>query len=454
MSAQSNPVPVTPKKKSRRKLLIVLLALAVVAIGATVAVVSKNKDKSIVVTTEKAVIRTITQVVNATGKVQPEIEVKIAPEVSGEVIALPLREGATVKKGDLMVSIKPDNYKYQLDQREAALSAARASSIQTKVQLLKAEEDYKRSQDIYAKQLISDAELTASRTSYEVARANYDNALAQIRSQEGLLAQAEELLSKTTIYSPIDGTVTARSSEVGERVAGTGSYGGAEVMRVADLSHMEVRVNVNENDVVNVKIGDKAKITVDAYSNRQFNGEVWEIASTARTLGQNTQEEVTNFVVKIRITDKDGALRPGMSANADIETKTVTDVVAVPIQAVTVRTRKDAKTIDQLAADREKQSQENKGEGAAAAVNQKQQKDKERMDREALQRVVFVRNGDTVKMVSVETGIADSTHMEITKGLKKDDEIVTGPFSVVTRILKDGDKVRLEAPKMAGDKKK
>lgn len=458
MSAPANPSPVktlamAPKKKSRRTLLIVVIGLVVIAIGVAVGVSAKKKDKGTVVTTDKAVIRSITQTVNATGKIQPETEVKIAPEVSGEITALPFREGATVKKGDLLVRIKPDNYKYQLDQREAALAAARASAVTGKAQLLKAGEDYQRSQDLYAKQLISDAEITASRTAFEQAQANYDNYLAQIRSQEGLLAQAQELLSKTEIFSPIDGTVSSRTNEVGERVAGTGSYGGAEVMRVADLANMEVRVNVNENDVVNVKIGDKAKIAVDAYPNRRFNGEVWEIASSARTLGQNTQEEVTNFVVKIRITDRDIAFRPGMSASADIETKSVTDVIAVPIQAVTVRSKEGSKTIDQLAQDRDKKAKETQGAGAAAAVNQKQQRESERADREALQRVVFLRNGDTVKMVNVETGIADTTHMEITSGLKKDDEVVTGPFSVVTRVLKDGHKVRIEAPKKPAEKK-
>jgi len=451
----STPAPAAPKKKSRKRLWIIigsLLLLIVVVVGAIVQ--NKNKDKAVLVTTEKAVIKTITQSVNATGKVQPETEVKIAPEVSGEITELPFREGAVVKKGDLLVRIKPDNYKYQLDQREAGLAAARASAIQSKSQLIKAEEDYKRSQDLSAKQLISESESTASRTAFEQAQANYDNALAQIRSQEGLLAQAQEQLSKTVIYAPIDGTVSSRTNEVGERVAGTGSYGGAEVMRVADLANMEVRVNVNENDVINVKIGDKAKISVDAYPNRRFNGQVWEIASSARTLGQNTQEEVTNFVVKIRITDRDAAFRPGMSANADIETKTVADVVAVPIQAVTVRSREGAKTIDQLAGDREKKTKETQGEGAAAAVNQKDQRERERADREALQRVVFLRQGDKVKMVNVTTGIADTTHMEITTGLKKDDEVVSGPFSIITRVLKDGDKIRVEPPKKPGEKKK
>ncbi|MDQ5980924.1 MAG: HlyD family secretion protein [Verrucomicrobiota bacterium] len=457
MSAPANqftaPASAAPKKKSRRTLwLILAVSLVVIAAGAA-AVVNKRKDKSTVVTTDKAVVKTITQTVNATGKVQPETEVKIAPEVAGEIIEMPFREGAKISKGDLLVSIRADNYRFQVEQQEAGLLAAKASSLSTKVNLLKAEEDYKRDQDLYQKQLISDAALTASKTAYESAKAGYDSALANIARTEGLLNQMRDQLAKAIIYSPIDGTVTARTSEVGERVAGTGQYGGAEIMRIANLANMEVRVNVNENDVINVKIGDKARISVDAYPNRRFNGQVWEIASSARTLGQNTQEEVTNFIVRIRILDNDATLRPGMSANADIETKSVADVVAVPIQSVTVRSKEGAKTIDDLAKERDNKAKETQGEGAQAAVNQKQQRDAERADRETLQRIVFLRDGDKVKLVNVETGIADTTHMEIKSGLKKDDEIVTGPFSVVTRTLKDGDKVRLEAPKKPAEKK-
>jgi len=181
--------------------------------------------------------------------------------------------------------------------------------------------------------------------------------------------------------------------------------------------------------------------------------EIKEIASTAKTQGANTQEEVTNFTVKIRITDKDVSLRPGMSANVDIETKTVANVIAVPIQAVTVRSREGNKTIEELSTDREKKNKETQGEGAAAAVNEKQQREREREDRAALQRVVFIRNGATVKMTAVETGIGDTTHMEIKSGLKAGDEIVSGPFSTITRTLKDGSKVRLEKPKKVEEKK-
>jgi HlyD family secretion protein len=442
------------RKPSRAKWFILLGVLLVGGLGAAAYFKSKNTDKGFTVTTEKAVVKTITQLVNATGKIQPEVEVKIAPEVSGEIVDLPLREGAVVKKGDLLVRIKPDNYRYQLDQREADLAASRASAAQSKAQLLKLQEDFKRNEDLFQKRLLSESDFAASKASVEAAQAGHDNAVAQIRRAEGLLKQAQDQLEKTVIYSPMDGTVSSRTSEVGERVAATGQFNAAEVMRVADLSNMEVRVNVNENDVVNVKVGDKARVTIDAYPGRKFSGHVKEIASAARTQGLNTQEEVTNFQVKIRISDKDVALRPGMSATVDIETKTVENVIAVPIQSVTVRSREGNKTIDQLATERDKKAKEMQGDGAAAAVNEKQQKDRERSDRESLQRVVFVRQGDKVKQVPVETGIGDTTHMQIKSGLKEGDEVVSGPFSVIARSLKNDALVKLEKPKKKDEPKK
>lgn len=439
------------KKKSKLKWFIIGGVVVVIALAVGARMKAQRSQQGALVTVEKAVIKTITQLVNATGKIQPELEIKISPEVSGEIIELPLREGAEVKKGDLLVSIKPDNYRYQVEQQEANLTAAKATAVQSKAQLFKAEEDFKRSEGLFKTALISESDFTAARTALEVAQANYDNALAQIRRTEGLLNQSIELLSKTTIYSPADGTISSLTSEIGERVVATGSFAGTEIMRVADLNNMEVRVNVNENDVVNVKVGDKARISVDAYPNRKLTGMVKEIAAAAKTQGLNTQEEVTNFEVRIRVAEKELNLRPGMSASVDIETQTVENVVAVPIQSVTVRSREGNKTLDELGADRAKKERETKGEGAAAAVNEKQQRERERADREALQRVVFVRQGDTVKLTPVETGIGDTSHMEIKSGLKEGDEVVSGPFSAITRTLKDGAKVRVDKPK--GDPK-
>jgi HlyD family secretion protein len=452
-SAPASLHAVPASRPSKMKWFILGGLILVTALGVAAYYKKKNSGQVVVVTTEKAVVKTITQIVSATGKIQPEVEVKIAPEVSGEIIKLGFREGAVVKKGDLLVAIKPDNYQAQVEQQEANLLAAKATALQSKAQLLKTEDDLKRSEDLFAKKLISDSDILAARTQLEVAKANRDNSEAQIRRSEGLLNQAQDQLTKTVIYSPIDGKVSSLTNEVGERVAGTGSYGGADVMRVADLANMEVRVNVNENDIVNVKVGDKAKISIDAVPNRKFDGRVKEIGAAAKVTGQNTQDEVTNFLVKIRITDKDVELRPSMSANADIETKTVENAVAVPIQSVTVRARDNAQTIDQVVAAREKKANETKGEGAATAVNVREQKAADKSDRESFNRVVFVRSGDVVKMVKVETGVQDTTHIEIKSGLKEGDEVVSGSFGVITRTLKDGLKVQLEKPKKKEDKK-
>jgi HlyD family secretion protein len=446
--------PARPQSnQSRRKYYVIAGIFVLLGAGAVFYAKQRNAGKATVVTVEKALVKTITQIVSANGKIQPEVEVKISPEVSGEIVELPFKEGSSVKKGDLLLRIKPDTYQAQVEQQEAGLLAARAAAEQSKAQLTKAKEDRERSAALFARNLIPDSEATRTRTEVEVAQASYDSALAQIRRAEGQLKQSRDQLDKTTLYAPIDGTVSLLNSERGERVVATGQFAGTEVMRVADLARMEVRVNVNENDVVNVKVGDRARISIDAYPNRKFAGLVKEIASSAKTTGAGSQEEVTNFQVKIRISESGVALRPGMSANADIETQTVTNVVAVPIQSVTVRSREGAKTIEQLAEDRDRKARENQGDGAAAAVNEKQQSDRERADREALQRVVFVRSGDTVKQVAVVTGIGDTSHIEIKSGLKAGDEVVTGSFSIITRTLKDGSAIRIEPPKTAAAKK-
>jgi HlyD family secretion protein len=432
--------------------------IALLLAGAAVGCAKLMREKPVAVTTEKAVVKTITQLVAATGKIQPETEVKIAPEVGGEIVELPFREGERVKKGDLILRIKPDNYQFQVDQAVASVASAQASAIDSQSRLLKAEQDFKRNSELYAKQLISDTDFTTAKVAYEGAKANLENAKANITRAEGSLKQAKDQLEKTAIFAPIDGTVSSRSNELGERVAGTGQYGGAEVMRVADLTNMEMRVNINENDIVNVKPGDKARVSIDAFPKRKFTAAVREIAAAAKTSGQGTQDEVTNFLVKISILDKDAPLKPGMSASVEIETRTAENVVAVPLQSVTVRTRDTAaRTIEQAAADREKLSAENKGDGAATAVSVQKQKDQEKADREAFQRVVFLREGDKVKQVTVETGIQDTTHIEIKSGVKAGDEIVSGSYATITRTLKDGMAITLTpaagAPGAAADKK-
>ena len=447
------PAGSPPPKKSNLKWFLLAGIVLLIGLGVGAYLKKKSEGQTVVVTTEKAITKTIIQIVSATGKVQPEVEVKIAPEVSGEVVKLPFREGAVVKKGDLLLSIKPDVYQAQVEQQQASLVAARTGVVLSKAQLLKSKDDLKRAEDLYSKKLISDSEILSSRTTLEVAQANYENSQATVLRTEGALNQVRDQLTKTIVYAPIDGKVSSLSTELGERVAGTGSYGGAEVMRVADLSNMEVRVNINENDIINVKVGDKAKVAIDAFPARKFDAIVKEIGSAAKVTGMNTQDEVTNFLVKIRILDKEVPLRPGMSANAEVETKTVENVVAVPIQSVTVRAKDSNKTIEEVSKGRELSANENKGEGSAAAINDKQQKQADKNDRENLQRVVFVKNGDTVKLAKVETGVQDTTHIEIKSGLQAGDEVVSGSFGVITRTLKDGTKVGLDKTKKSPDKK-
>ena len=457
VTAQTAPLSAAPAKKKSKRTLYIILGVALLLIVIVVAIAAKNQgEKPTGITVEKAVVRTITHLVTATGKVQPEVEVKISPEVSGEIIELPLKEGSSIKKGDLLVKIKPDFYRAQLEQQEANLVAARTVAVQSKAQLLKAQQDFKRSDDLFAKRLISDSEYTTAKTGLEVAQANYDNALAQIRRTEGSLSQFADQLSKTAIYAPMAGSISALSSEVGERVVGTGQFAGTEIMRIANLGSMEVRVKVNENDIVNVKVGDHAIVTVDAFPGRKFNGAVREISSSSLSSGAvssqaalaaSASDEVTNFLVKISITDRDAKLRPGMSATVDIETQTVANVVTVPIQSVTVRAA-GGKTSEEVQKAKAKEAKERSGNDLELA----NEREDARRNRDALQRLVFVKSGDTVKTRPVETGLADNTYIEVKSGVKAGEEIVSGSYAAISRKLKDGAKVMIEKPK-TDDKK-
>lgn len=431
-------------KRSRKKIWILSAVALLVVVAAFAAVKSKKREKPILVTTEKAFRTNITEMVTATGKIQPEVEVKIAPEVSGEIIEMPVKEGQLVRKGQLLLRIKPDSYRAQVESQQASLNAARSASVSNRAELSKADSDYKRIQKLHQDGLISDSERNNAKTLYDSARAALDSAMFEIERAEGALRQINDALSKTIIYSPTTGTISSLTSRVGERVVGTSQFAGTEVMRVADLDSMEARVNVNENDVVDVKVGDSARISVDAYPDREIRGVVREIASTALTRNAGTQEEVTNFEVKISIPDRSVRLRPGMSATADIETATVREVVAVPIQSVTVRTPGSKLSPEEQERRRVKEATRDGDDNRADVTNETEQKQKERALRRNLQRVVFVKNGETVRMQQVETGIADNTFIEIRTGLKPGDEVVSGSYTAISRKLKDGAKVAIE----------
>ncbi len=438
--------PRQPKRKSRRWLYWSIVALALVLLGGW-KVRQNGQEKPVVVTFEPATRRTIIQLVSATGKIQPETEVKISPEVAGEIIELPVIDGQIVKKGDLLIRIKPDTYKAQVAQQEAAITAAKAASLQSYAQLLKAKEDLKRYTDLYSRKVINDSDMTNYKTLEQVSEATYNASQAQVDQANSLLSQGKDLLEKTTIYSPIDGIISLLSVKLGERVVATGQFAGTEVMRVADLGKMEARVNVNENDVVNVKNNDEASIAIDAYPKRLFRGTVYQIANTAVTSGANTQEEVTNFEVRIRIRAEEAKLRPGMSATADVETATVANVIAVPIQSVTVRNLSDKLSPEER--DKKKaqsQAAEQSGDNNSVELEKgKALADRDKAQQKRLQNVIFVKmKNDTVQMRPVVTGIADNSYLEVKTGVQPDEEIVSGSYRAISRLLKDGAKIMLE----------
>ncbi len=409
----------TNGKKSKKKV-IIFSALGLVLIVLTLLVILGSKREPVfTVQTEKVSRRVITQTVTATGKIYPEVQVVITPEVSGEIIALPVKEGLNVRKGQELMKIKPDIYIAMRGQAEATLSSARASSERS-------ESELKRSKELFAKGLISSSDLEQASTNYHVAKAGFDQASEALK-------QAEENLNKTTIYAPMDGTVSELNVELGERVLGTSQFQGTTVMTVADLSKMEARVDVGENDIVMIAHGDTARISVDAYKDRKLNGVVYEIGNTAKTTGLGTQEEVTNFTVKIRVLDKDVKLRPGMSMTAVIETQTKPNVIAVPIQSITSRTASNEQPGQNRTPDESEQMAAND-----TRIKQKVEKPKE---------VVFIIENNVAKMVEVKRGISDDSYTEIVSGLGEGKEVVSGSYKVINRELEDGAKVKVDNAK-------
>ena len=404
------------KKKSKKKIIVFSIIGVVVVVLVLLVILGSKKETVFTVQTEKIQKRTITQIVSATGKMQPVTQVKINAEVSGEIIDLPVREGQVVRKGQLLVRIKPDAYQAQLERAEAALAMNEAN-------LVKAEAENKRVTGLYAKQLVSDAEMDIVKAGYQSAKASYSQSQASLK-------ESRETVSKTAIYSPMDGVVSQRLAEIGQRASGSTFMAGTEIMTIADLSRMEARVDVGENDVVLVTVGDTARIEVDSYPDRKFVGTVTQIANTAKSRGLGTQDEVTNFEVRILVhTPEDVNFRPGMSMTADIETETHRDVLAVPIQSVTVRMPKEG----------EKKVEEPREGEARLDVNKAKKKEEEK-----LEEVVFLVADGAAKTVPVKRGLSDDTYVEV-KGEKLDSaEVVSGPFKAINRDLENGSKVKVE----------
>ncbi|HEY4612515.1 MAG TPA: efflux RND transporter periplasmic adaptor subunit [Bacteroidota bacterium] len=406
-------------KKSKKKIIIFSLIGVVVVVLTLLVILGSNRETVFTVQTEPVERRTITQTVSATGKIQPEVQVKINAEVSGEIIELPVKEGQRVKKGQPLARIKPDAYEAQVERAEAAQGIVKAS-------LQKAEADYNRVTELYGKKLVSDSDMDLARSTFEGAKASYNQSSA-------VLKEARETLAKTMIYSPMDGIVSQLVLEVGVRVSGSQFTQGTEVMTVADLSRMEARVDVGENDVVLVSIGDTASVEVDSYTGRKIVGTVSRIANTAKTRGLGTQDEVVNFEVRILMhPPSDVQLRPGMSMTADIYTDTRGGVITVPIQSVTVRQPKDENG-EQVPAEQVKE-----GEAMFA------KKETKKKDEDKLQEVVFIVKDGKVATANVKRGISDDTYVEITGGLEEGSEVVSGPFRLINRDLEEGSTVKVD----------
>ncbi|HTL55463.1 MAG TPA: efflux RND transporter periplasmic adaptor subunit [Candidatus Limnocylindrales bacterium] len=462
------------KPKKRRKI-IVFSVIAVVLVGLTTAAFLRKREPIITIQTEKVTRRDLIEKVVANGKVQPVLQVKISPEVSGEIIDLPVKEGQAVKKGDLIVKIKPDFYVAQMHQSQAGYEAALAGKAQAEANLEKAAADFKRNNDLYAQKLISDAEFVGFKASYDVAKAQVESSVHQVESAKANVASAQESLDKTTIQSPLTGTVSKLNSRLGERVLGTVQNVGTEIMTIADLNEMEARVDIGENDVVLIEPNQRAQLEVDAFKDRKFNGLVTEIANSSKDSGSlvssSTSQEATKFEVRIRIKQKE-EFRPGMSVTAEIETRYRTNVLTVPIASVTSRLPKekdkDKKEVKMAALDdppAKKSAKSSTNSTASttasaststngAASTNSAANDKKSKEPPKPIEVVFAVNGEHAKMVPVKIGISDDSYWEITDGLKEGEEIVSGGFRAISRDLEEGKKIKKGPPAGGKDKEK
>jgi len=377
----------------------------------------------------------ITETVSATGKIQPEVEVKISSEVSGEILDLPFKEGQQVKKGDLLVRVNPDLIQSAVSRSQASYQNVKAGLEQADASLKEAKANYDRSKSLFERGVISKADWDRAIASFETATASRSSAYYSVQSAAATVNEAKDNLNRTTIYAPMSGTISLLNVELGERVVGTQQMAGTEILRVANLKNMEVEVDVNENDIVKVQIGDSTIVEVDAYLKKEFKGIVTEIANSAA--GTLTADQVTNFKVKVRILEESyqdiiegkpenfSPFRPGMTATVDVITDKRSKSVAVPISAIVIKTDTSSVKKSFKVSDTEEIKPENE----------------EKFE------CVFVNNSGEAKLRVVETGIQDDTNIEIISGLEEGDEIITGPYNVVSKTLKSGDKIEKKGKK-------
>lgn len=412
------------------KILLLLAGLALIGlfIVSKMGIFGKKGDfKSVEI--KKVDLVDIVETVSATGKIQPEVEVKISSEVSGEILDLPFKEGQQVKKGDLLVRVNPDLIQSALNRSQATYQNVRAGLEQAEATLKQAKADYDRNKTLFDKGVISKADWDRSVATYETAVAGRTSAYYSVQSAAATVNEARDNLGRTEIYAPMSGTISLLNVELGERVVGTQQMAGTEILRVANLNNMEVEVDVNENDIVKVQIGDSTIVEVDAYLKKEFKGVVTEIANSAP--GTLTADQVTNFRVKVRILEDSyqdllegkpkhySPFRPGMTATVDIITDRRSQTVAVPISSIVIKT--DTSSV-------------NKG-------NKKPTSSDNIPDNEEKFECVFVAKNGEANLRVIKTGIQDDTNIEVISGLEKGDEIITGPYNMVSKTLKPGDKV-------------
>ncbi|MDP3443699.1 MAG: efflux RND transporter periplasmic adaptor subunit, partial [Ignavibacteria bacterium] len=435
----------TKSKMNKNWYIAIAAFILIIVVGL---VFAKKRNQHVTeVSAEKAEFRSIIETVAANGKIQPALEIKISPYISGEVVELFVREGDFVIKGDKLAKIDPTIYVTNYEQVEASVNSAKANMANTKARVVQAEAQYTkakldldRNEKLWDQKVISDSDWDAVRASYKVSSAELEAAKEslkgtqfQVKSSEATLNEARENLNRTTIYAPTDGTVSKLNIEAGERVTGASQFSsGTEIMRIANLNNMEVKIEVSENDIPRVKLNDTCLIEVDAYLNRKFKGYVTEIATSANTTAVSV-DQVTNFEVKVMMLKESyldlisegknirSPFRPGMSATVDIQTKLVDNILSVPIQAVT--TRDDTSSVMS-------RTKKDKDEKVAVAA------------KEAMIEYVFLVDGDKAKIVAVKTGIQDNNNIQILEGINEGDMVITGPYRVISKSLKNGDQIK------------
>jgi len=433
------PPSAAPKRSSRRWKWLIAVVIVLAVAGIATVLLAKRRSPAISVQTEKVTRRNLTEVVTANGKIQPVVQVTISPEVSGEIIELDVKEGQPVHKGDLLLKIKPDSYVAAVNQAKASYQSSLSGLDSATANLEKAQADYKRNLELYNRGLLPESEFVGFRVGRDVAYAQLETASNGVQMAKATVDSAQDSLGKTTLFSPIDGTVVQLNSQLGERVLGTVQNAGTEIMTIADLSQIEARVDIGEMDVVLIHPGQKAELEVDAFKDRKFPGVVTQIANSMRTSRQTPvysggqSQDATKFTVRIRFNELED-FRPGMSVTAEIETRYRTNALAIPLAAVTTRPKTAVKS--PVATNTVAAAPATNSPSTTTNIVAKKKESSSRMSE-----VVFVLEGNHVKQVPVKIGICDDNYWEITDGLSEGQEIVTGGYRAVSKDLADGTKI-------------